>query len=177
LLFILFLLFVPIPFKFDIYFSFNNYYIKLYGLTIISKDKIKKRKNKSLKEKVFPPIKKEKIKLKKNSIKILLSKLYHRPFKPKLYINSCFSYSLNDAFKTALSFGALNNIKTPVYILLNVIFKVRKFKFKVDPSFKDEYFIDCNTTSIFFLSLAELIYILFIVLKHLHISKEVTPDN
>lgn len=172
LLIILFLIFVPMPFKFNIHFSLNDYYVKLYGFTIISK-------NKSTKQKKFPPIKKRKdnIKFEKQNLKIILSKLYHRHFKPTLYINSCLSYSLNDAFKTAIAFGTLNNINTPLYILLNVLFKIKKFKFKLKPLFKDKYFLDYDSTSIFFLSLAELIYIVVIIFKYLHYSKEVTPDT
>ncbi|HCW54891.1 MAG TPA: hypothetical protein DG753_14440 [Clostridium sp.] len=179
LLIILFLLFVPIPFKFDMHFSFEDYYIKIYGFTIVSKNKIHNKKNKNSKEKISPPIKKSKknIKLKRENFKIFLSKLYHRHFKPTLYIDSCLSYSLNDAFKTAIFFGILNNINTPLYILINIIFKIKKFNFEVKPMFKDEYFLDYNTSSIFFLSLAELIYITTIIFKYLLNSKEVTPDN
>lgn len=182
LLIILFLLFVPIPFKFDMHFSFDDYYIKFYGFTIVSKNKIHNRRSKNSKEKISPPIKKNKkikknIEFRKENLKIFLSKLYHRRFKPTLYINSSLSYSLNDAFNTAIAFGALSNINTPVYILLNVIFKVKKFKFETKPIFKDKYFLDYDTSSIFFLSLAELIYITTIVFKYLLNSKEVTPDN
>jgi len=188
LLLILFLLFVPIPFKVDIHFSMDNYYIKLYNFTIISKKKILNKKNKSSSKKTSPPIKEKKkfnklkkenlIKnIKKSNFKLLLSKLYNRHFKPTLYMDSYLSYSLNDAFKTAIVFGALNNIKTPIYILLNIIFKIKKYKFKVNPLFKDIYFIDYDISSIFFLSFAEIIYMAVIVFKYLYNSKEVTPSN
>lgn len=186
LLIITFLLFVPIPFRFDIHFSFDNYYIKFYGFSLVSKKNISNRKNKSSKKKKTPPIKEKKNNKKfkkellfnniqKSDFKNLISKLYHRHFKPVLYIDSYLSYSLNDASKTAIIFGALSNIKTPMYILLNIIFNVKKYKSKIDPLFKDEYFIDYNTVSIFFLSFAEIIYMIAIVFKYLHNSKEVTP--
>ena len=183
---IAFLLFVPIPFRFDIHFSFDDYYIKFYGFSLISKKKITNRKNKSSKRKNSPPIKEKKNNrkftketlfknIKKSDFKSLISKLYHRSFKPTLYIDSYLGYSLNDASKTAITFGALSNIKTPIYILLNVLFNVKKYNFKIDPLFKDEYFIDYDNISIFFLSFAEIIYIVAIVYKYLHNSKEVAP--
>ena len=186
LLIITFLLFVPIPFRFDIHFSFDNYYIKFYGFSLVSKKNISNRKNKSSKKNKTPPIKEKKNNKKfkkellfnniqKSDFKNFISKLYHRHFKPVLYIDSYLSYSLNDASKTAIIFGALSNIKTPMYILLNIIFNVKKYKSKIDPLFKDEYFIDYNTVSIFFLSFAEIIYMIAIVFKYLHNSKEVTP--
>ena len=61
--------------------------------------------------------------------------------------------------------------------MLNLIFKIKKFKFEIKPLFEDEYFLDYDTSSIIFLSLAELIYITTIVFKYVLNSKEVTPDN
>ena len=43
---ILLILFIPIPIKISMYYSNVDYYVKLYNLTIISKDKLR-RKNES----------------------------------------------------------------------------------------------------------------------------------
>ena len=42
---ILLIFFIPIPIKFSIYYSSINYYVKLYGFTIISKKNLHIKKN------------------------------------------------------------------------------------------------------------------------------------
>ena len=110
-------IFVPIPFKFTIHFSSQDYYIKLYGFSLISKEKANIKKNKSSTKKKSHHFKEKKkavdsrkeilfSKLKKIKYKDLISELYERRFKPTIYIDAHLNYSLEDAAKTALLYGA-----------------------------------------------------------------------
>ncbi|MDO5517773.1 MAG: DUF2953 domain-containing protein [Clostridium sp.] len=186
LLIIAFFIFVPIPFRFNIHFSSDDYYIKFYGISLITKEKINNKKNKSSITKKAPPFKKNEKdieskkelllkKLKHINYKALISELYERKFKPVLYLDAYLSYSLSDAAQTAILYGALNNITAPIYILINIIFKFKKYEVKIDPLFKDEYFLDFDSDSIFFLSIAEIISIIAILFKYMRNSKEVAP--
>lgn len=47
LLILMIIILVPIPLKISIYYSFDNYYIKLYKFTILSKENIKNKKQNS----------------------------------------------------------------------------------------------------------------------------------
>ncbi|WP_160691515.1 DUF2953 domain-containing protein [Clostridium sp. C2-6-12] len=169
---ILLIIFIPIPIKFNIYYSGVNYYIKLYGVTIISQKKVKKKKN--LLSKTKPKIKKKiinfsklfnKVNFKSLEYKPLISKLYHSKFKPILKVNLFVDYSLNDAAKTAIFYGVLCQTPPIIYIILSILFKINKYNFKVNPIFEDKFFLKIETSSIFFLSLANIIYIIIILFK------------
>lgn len=169
---IILLIFIPIPFKFNIYFSGVNYYIKLYGITIMSQKKVEKKKN--LSPKTEPKLKKktinfsklyEKIDFKSLEYKSLISKLYHSKFKPILKISLFMDYSLNDAARTAIFYGLLCQTPPIIYLILSVLFKLNKFNFKINPIFQDKFFLKFETSSIFFLSFANIIYIIIILFK------------
>jgi hypothetical protein len=108
LLIIFFIFFIPIPIKLNIYYSNMTYFIKLYKLTLISKTKLENKNKKS-----------ENIDKKKHECssdfnedinwKTFLLDLHNTnlKFKPLLRIKFNFSYSFNDAAKTAISYGVL----------------------------------------------------------------------
>ena len=169
---ILLVIFIPIPIRFNIYYSAINYYIKLYGITIISQKKVQKKKNASLKTE--PKLKKkkinfsrhfEKIDFKSLEYKTIIFKLYHSKFKPILRSNLFIDYSLNDAAKTAIFYGVLCQTPPIIYLILSVLFKLNKFNFKVNPIFEDKFFLKIETSSIFFISFANIIHIIIILLK------------
>lgn len=168
---ILLILFIPIPIKFNIYYSTINYYIKLYGFTIISKNKhshiIKYHK-------VKPSLKKEhkflssfynNINFKSLDWKPLVSNLYNLKFKPFLRIKLSLDYSLNDAAKTAIFYGVLCQVPPLIYVLLNVPFKTCKYNFKINPIFEDKFLLKIETSSITFLSFANIIYMIIILFR------------
>jgi hypothetical protein len=168
----LLIIFLPIPIKINIYYSGVNYYIKLYGFTIISPKRTKKAKklfpkaestlkNKSHRLKNFY----KKIDFKSLEYKALISKLYNSKFKPFLKIDLFFDYSLNDAARTAIFYGVLCQTPPLIYLLLNIPFNVRKFNLKINPIFEDKFFLKIESSSIFFLSFANIIYIIIILLK------------
>ena len=169
---ILLIFFIPIPIKFNIYYSTINYYIKLYGLTIISKKKSAYKEKHY--HKVKPSLKKEhnffssfynNKDLKSISLKPLISNLYNLKFKPLLTIKFSLDYSLNDAAKTAIFYGVLCQIPPLIYVLINIPFNTYKFNFKINPIFQDKFLLKIETSSIIFISFANIIYIIIILLK------------
>lgn len=175
---ILLILFIPIPIKISMYYSNADYYVKLYKLTVISKDKLR-RKNESTR-KIKPTTKKKHksiLKLKKEiNIKSLISNLTNLDpkFKPLLRIKFSLEYSLNDAARTAIFYGVLCQAPSLMYILLKVPFNIRKFNYKITPIFEDKFLLKIETSSIIFLSFANIIYIIIILFKNLK-TREVTP--
>nr|WP_242878760.1 DUF2953 domain-containing protein [Clostridium beijerinckii] len=75
-------------------------------------------------------------------------------------------YSLNDAARTAIFYGVIYNTTSLTYILLNYLFNIKKFNFKITPVFDDNLLLKIETSSIIFLSLANIIYIIINLLKN-----------
>lgn len=167
---ILLIFFIPVPIKFNIYYSTINYYIKLYGLTIISK---KKCSHIIKHHKVKPSLKKEhkffsrfyNIDLKSIYLKTLISNLYNSKFKPLFKIKFSLDYSLSDAAKTAIFYGVLCQIPPLIYVLINIPFNTYRVNFKINPIFEDKFLLKIETSSIIFISFANIIYIIIILLK------------
>lgn len=169
---ILLIFFIPIPIKFNIYYSTINYYIKLYGLiTITSKKKhshiVRHHKVKSLlkKEHKFFSRFYNNINFKSLDWKSLVSNLYNSKFKPLLRIKFSLYYSLNDAAKTAIFYGVLCQAPPLIYILLNIPFKTCKLNFKINPIFEDKFLLRIETSSIIFLSFANITYMIIILFR------------
>lgn len=169
LLGILLIFFTPIPIKFSIYYSAEDYYIKLYNIVLASKKKDNLKKE--IKHKVQHE-EREKFNLlsflyKNINLKSFLSNLYHLKFKPLLRIKLSLHYSFNDAAKTAISYGILCEAPPLIFFLSNIPFNVKKFSFKINPVFEDKFLLKFETSSIIFLSLANIIYIIIILFKYL----------
>ena len=173
-LFIIFMFF-PIPLKFYIYYYDSCYYIKLYDFTLFNNVALKKKKEKIELKKNNPPIKNKTEKRHKFSklfkyitysdIRAIIDKLYNLKFKPIIILNSEFQYSLNDAARTALAYGILSNIPSIVYFFINILFKSKRFTFEITPKFIDNTIVKFETKSIIFISFANIIYIMFILVK------------
>lgn len=160
---ILLVIFIPIPIVFNIYYSGINYYIKLYGITIISQKKLQKKKNLSHKSKAKS--KNKTINFNYLEYKDIILKLYLSKFKPILKIGLFIDYSLNDAAKTAIFYGVLSQTPPIIYLILSILFKLNKFNFKVNPIFEDKFSLKIKTSSIIFLSIGNIIYIILILSK------------
>ena len=165
----LFILFFPIPLKFTSYYSSENYYIKFYKFILISKYK---SNNPKTLNRLIEYNKKNKSKFHVSKYKKFCSKLFYSKFKPSLKINLSFSYSLNDSYNTALIYGLLCTLFSFLYQLVNIPFNIKKYNLNVDPIFKDEILVKFETSSIIFISFAQIIYISIIFIKT---SKEGTP--
>ena len=171
---ILLIFFVPIPIKINIHYSSINYYIKLYGFTIISQKKSENKKK--LAPKVKPKTENQpnafkkfykNINFKSLEYRVLISKLYNSKFKPLLKIDLLFNYSLNDAARTAIFYGVLYQTPPLIYSLINIPFKTFKFNFKINPIFEDKFLLKIETSSIIFISFANIIYIIIILFKYI----------
>ncbi|OOM09134.1 DUF2953 domain-containing protein [Clostridium saccharobutylicum] len=176
IIFIIFLIFfMPIPLKITAYCTTNDYYIKLYNFTIFSK----KNKKEIVKEKTSYDKKVKTIFSKYNfkniNYKSLIKKLYNSKFKPFLRISFKLDYSLSDAAKTGFFYGILHQLPPLIYILINIPFKSTKFKYDINPIFEDNLLLKFETSSIFFFSIANIIYVLFILFKFIIKTREVPP--
>lgn len=164
-------MFFPIPLKFYIYYYNNCYYIKLYNFTLFNNAAFEKKKEQIRYKKNNPPIINKKkfrfLKLFKSArytdLKVIINKLYNSKFKPMITWNSDFEYSFNDACRTAVSYGILSNIPSIFYFFINIIFKSKKYKFKVTPQFVDRMLLKFEAKSIIFISFANIIYMTFIL--------------
>ncbi|WP_347407896.1 hypothetical protein [Clostridium saccharobutylicum] len=62
-----------------------------------------------------------------------------------------------------------------IYIIINIPFKSTKFKYDINPIFEDNPLLKFETSSIFFFSIANIIYVLFILFKFIIKTREVPP--
>jgi hypothetical protein len=86
-------------------------------------------------------------------------------FKPLLKLNFSLYYSLNDASRTAISYGFFCQLPPLIYIFFKFIFKINKFNLKINPIFEDKFLLKIESSSIIFLSLANIIYMTITILK------------
>ena len=164
----LLIFFIPIPIKLSMYFSTVDYYIKLYKITIFSKEKHKKKTDSQNKKpvvkkegKLFPKFYKE------INFRSLIKALYriNLKFKPLLRIKLSLDYSLNDAARTSIFYGILSQLNPIIYITLKHPFHINKYNIRINPIFEDRFLLKIETSSIIFLSFANIIYITIIFLK------------
>lgn len=169
----LILIFVPLPIKITFLYTETNYYIKIYNHNLLSKSKPKKIKKQTIRKKKN---KKSYIKTSLKSIppNILLNFLDKNLYKPKIKIKGKIDYSLNDAALTAISYGIISSILPFIYKVITIIFNPKKINLPINPLFKNKFLVNIDINSIIFLSIAQIIYILFILLKAIIYKKEVT---
>lgn len=170
LIILLILALFPIPLKTIIYYSKENYYIKLFNFYILRKnfntepapneDAKPPKEKKSKKAK-----KKNKIPLKDIPIIETIKEISHNKFKPILLINGHIYYSLKDSAYTAISYGIFNTLIVFIYKLINIPFNSKRFKFNIIPEFKEKLFYEIKIKCILIFNIAQIIYILFIIFK------------
>lgn len=169
LLFFLIISFLFIPFKITLYFSKEDYYIKLYRLNILSKEGgLLKRFISKSKPKAKKKFKKTTTR-NKSFIKVSFKLLYHslsdNIYKPKLHFFANLDYSLSDAANTAILYGILTNLNYITYKILSIFFNLSQFNFDLNPEFTDNSLLEFTISSIIYFNLAQIIYILFLVFK------------
>ncbi|GAA0076139.1 hypothetical protein UT300005_05170 [Clostridium sp. CTA-5] len=182
-LIILIIILIPFPLKISMYFSDEDYYIKLYKIIILSKKntthnvKLEKNEKEDTHKKVKRKLSKKNYfeLFKKINKRYLINKLYSSKFKPFINLTGDLSYSLGDAANTAISYGILYQVCPIIYFLFNILFKTNKFKFNLNPVFKDKILVKFEISSILFFSIANIINILIIIFKCMIYSKEVDP--
>ncbi|MGL4569671.1 MAG: DUF2953 domain-containing protein [Clostridium sp.] len=180
-----FLILIPVPIKISMFYSSDNYYLKVYKFEIISKSKFKKE-NTFFKRKLNMVINKYKNRSDEESdnttsifaskvfLKKLIYNLNNNTHKPVLKFNGVINYSLGDSAYTAISYGLISTLSSFVYKGLSIFLKVKKSKFDINPIFKDSVGFNFIYSSILFISLGKVIYIFILFLKTFLQFKEVT---
>lgn len=191
---LLFILLVPIPIKLTIHISKNYFYIKFYKILLFSPEEgvinkfIKKLSIKnSSKHPNGPNSKKEnhknqthnpyskKLKNKKISIIKLYRNLTTNKFKPKFKLRGDVNFELEDAAITAITYGISSNLIPLLYFSFSKIFKVKDFSLQINPHFTGNNLLNFTITSIISFNIAQIIYILVLIIKSFENKKEVTP--
>ena len=176
---LIFILFIPIPLKFNLHYSKDRYYIKFYNINIISNDdgilkKFLNKKDNIIKEsKINYSKTKDDIEIdykgKNLNLKPFLKTLYinlkRNKFKPSIRFSNNSSYSLGDASRTAICLGLFYNINPILLYIFSILFNVKLLKTDFNPIFKDELLFELTIRSIITFNLAQIIYILFIIYK------------
>lgn len=180
LLIISFISVLFIPLRVKLYISKYDYYIKLNRLNLLSKNGgiLKKYISKPKKAKVKKKAKKTTTKkkpLKKISFKLLHRNLKHNFYKPKFKLFINLNYSLADAANTAIIYGLLCNINYMLYNLFSIVFNFNNCDINLNPEYKDNFLVEFTISSIISFNLAQIIYILYLVLKSREKFQEVNP--
>ena len=181
---LIFILFIPIPLKFNLHYSKDRYYIKFYNINLISNDggilnkllnkkekttkKKKKRKTKSEDPKKYTNIDPKKRKFDidyKLLIKNIYFELSRNKFKPSIKFKSDTIYSLGDTSRTAIFLGVFYNINPILLYIFSTIFKVKVLDNDFKPIFKDKILFEITISSIITFNLAKIIYMGIIIYK------------
>ncbi|MDO4403298.1 MAG: DUF2953 domain-containing protein, partial [Clostridiaceae bacterium] len=83
-------------------------------------------------------------------------------FKPLLNLSINMQYSLSDAALTAVSYGVIYGILESIYLELITIFNVKKKNYNISPLFNEHTSILFSIKGIIYLSIANIIYIIFL---------------
>lgn len=176
ILIIILLIFIPIPLKIEIKLHEKVFNIKVFKFDVFSSNK--KVKNKFI-EKIVENAKhqSEKAELKKKAKKIKhkisFSKLYNNisknKFKPSLKIYGDLEFGLEDSLHCAVLYGMLCNTPAVLNGILNKIFSIKRLNLNITPKF-NTFSLSFLITSIFYLNIANIIYILYLISKSLEIN-------
>ena len=149
ILFILLIfLFIPFPLKINIYFSESTYLLKFLFFKVNLKDN--KKINffkKYLKQSFF------------NNLNLF----FNLKFKPAASIKLNINFSCKDAMITSIFYGLLNSFYSCILFVFSIPFNIHKFLYNIHPDFSDEYMVKFQLSSIIFISIAQIIYIIFLL--------------
>lgn len=170
LILLIIILLLPLPVKLKLNFKNQKLKIFIYNFELnskkkyISKEDLEKKKKKKMEKKV----KKKKFKL---NISNLLKDLTHLKLKLNLKTSGKIYYSTGDAFKTATSFGVLQNFNVFISQILNIFFNIKKHDLIIVPKY-DKASVDITLETKIIFTLYKIIYILFKIIKNISIKKE-----
>lgn len=176
LIIVLIILFVKFKLKVIAKFKNNNFELYIYNFKIFPKIKKNKKKNtmyiyNNNSSNNFKNTQKKKSRLnlsKKFSIKIinLINGLINNKFKPTLIVDIKGTYSIEDAAINAEIFGLINILLYFLVDLLNLFIETIPI-FKITPQFENRNRFDANISCIIKINLAQIIFILILVIKNL----------
>ncbi|SUY47165.1 Protein of uncharacterised function (DUF2953) [Clostridium putrefaciens] len=149
--FLIILAFIPIPLRISLEVKNKKVHIKLFNKSI----NLHKEKKQSLPKGI-----------KSNKIKYfnLLNRYKSSNFKSNIFIDTYIEYGCNDASLTAISYGTLNSFFYILYPLLQNIFKIKHYNFKIVPNF-NKNILHLKTKCIIYINMAQVISILFMYRK------------
>ena len=174
---LLLIIFLPFPLKTSIYYSDKNYYIKFYKFHFISKSRTLKKKKTSIKPQKKNKRARSTIFTDKQLILKIFNTISKNKFKPHIRINGYINYSLNNHAITAITYGLLSAILPFIYKGISIIFKIKKFNFPITPIFKEVINIKIQIDGILFVSIGQIIYMSFIILKTIIAEREKCYDE
>jgi hypothetical protein len=152
-------MFIPIPIKINLNYKNSSLNLFLYNFKINFR---KREKNKKKYNLDFL----KKFDYNADNIKNILNNINFFKYKPKLNITIKLKIGFFDASTTALIYGILNSISSLIYTSLNTIFKINYYKLDIDPDFKNDV-INIDLSSIVFVNLAKIIYIIILIKKNI----------
>ena len=180
LLILIFLIFIPIPIKLNILYKDLNINLKLYNKSIISFDFKPDSTNKKAKKKLKKANKKlsffkKHLEHKELMIQKFLKNLSSSRFKPLVNFKTDIDFGISDAATCAIVYGLLWNLYTLIRIPLELVFKIKNISLSINPRFNTNYLL-FNINSIFYISLANIIYIMFLLFKSSKNKEEIINE-
>lgn len=167
LLFFSILIILPIPIKLKLKYINNDVSFYIYNFKINLNKDVKKSTRTVRKGKD------KKINLRFNDFKLIAHNIDCSKFKPTLRMNIKLNLGIYNAFTTAIFTGFLYSFSPIIYRFLNIIFKIKHYNLDIKANF-EETVLNVYVTGIIFINLAEVIYMLILVLKSLKYIKTLT---
>lgn len=158
----------PIPIKITLIYANEIFTLKIYNKVIIpSKTKKTKAKNKYKRSDYVKTHNEEKIsKLKFKDLKGIIELFINSKFKFTIRTKFTMDYSIEDAAINAITYGFLYQITAFISTILNLFFKVKNFTPTINIKYNENFF-KFESTSIIFINIAKIIYMVIVIFYHL----------
>lgn len=163
--------FIPIPIKFKIKYDNKNLKISFYNIDIT-----KKLKHINKKAKLDIKFKEDQTPMFSNSLKVVLKTLKRIKFKPLLKIGINIRYGVDDAAKTALTYGLISTLVAFLFELSKSFVILKCENININPDF-NSFFLTGEIDSIISANLTKIIYITAIVYINLRRSQKINLAN
>lgn len=163
---LIFLFVVPIPIKIRV--KYDDMKLDFYLYNINLNDKLRRAKKKV---KHTVDVKPDRIHTFVNTVKTSSTLSKKLKFKPALKLKLDIICGVDDAAYTALLHGIITSFYPIIVQLLGLFFKVKENTIKVQPEF-NKFILKLEIHSIIFINLAKVIYMSFIIYRHLHQSEK-----
>ncbi len=158
----------PIPIKITLIYANEIFTLKIYNKVIIpSKTKKTKAKNeKKWSDYVKTPNEEKISKLKLKDLKGIIELFINSKFKFTIRTKFRMDYSIEDAAINAIAYGFLYQITAFISTILNLFFKVKDFTPTINIKYNENFF-KFESTSIIFINIAKIIYMVIVIFYHL----------
>ncbi len=158
----------PIPIKITLIYANEIFTLKIYNKVIIpSKTKKTRAKNKNKRSDYVKTHNEEKIsKLKFKDLKGIIELFINSKFKFTIRTKFRMDYSIEDAAINAITYGFLYQVTAFISTILNLFFKVKNFTPTINIKYNENFF-KFESTSIIFINIAKIIYMVIVIFYHL----------